>query len=209
LRLFPTPARPGRASHSPGDRSAPRPAPAPAPLPHQLIGSSSSTSGRGTGFPLSGLRVIFAVSCTACPSASRLSSGSSSGHATYIADRTRPSLWLTWSGESWRTLAQQNGRRGAAWTACRPTGTCSQIRRDCVRSPRGSRSHSVMPSIFMTSRLSFGRSGVTGWAGALCRSLGRGPFRGCTRPRDGHIVLALTSDMRHVRTSAPGPTELA
>ena len=35
-------------------------------------------------------------------------------------------------------------------------------RRDCARSPRGSRSHSVMPSIYITSRLTFGRSGVTG-----------------------------------------------
>ena len=35
-------------------------------------------------------------------------------------------------------------------------------RRDCSRSPRASRSHSVMPSMFITSRLTFGRSGVTG-----------------------------------------------
>ena len=30
-------------------------------------------------------------------------------------------------------------------------------------------------------------------------SLGRGLPRGSTRPRDGHIVLPLTSGMRHVR----------
>ena len=35
-------------------------------------------------------------------------------------------------------------------------------RRDYARSPRASRSHSVMPSIFITSRLTLGRSGVTG-----------------------------------------------
>ena len=40
---------------------------------------------------------------------------------------------------------------------------CSSTeRRDCARSPRASRSHSVMPSIYITSRLTFGRSGVTG-----------------------------------------------
>jgi DNA-binding CsgD family transcriptional regulator len=47
------------------------------------------STGRAGSRP-SGLRGTIAVSVIACPSASRLSCGSSSGHLTYTAGRTRP-----------------------------------------------------------------------------------------------------------------------
>ena len=67
-------------------------------LAQQLIGELLIDKGPPAGGSPSRLRGTIEVSVIACPSASRLSCGSSSGHVTYTAGRTRPAELLAHTG---------------------------------------------------------------------------------------------------------------